>query len=563
MEDKPPKVAAHFTPHCQLIKERRYVMLVAWRLLGRRLRSFGEQRPPDPTLRREELSQNEIPSIFQMIPFGSLDFYEITVQELQQHFSSGRLTSVEYINPYLEAIIEVNPDAIDLAAQLDQERRHGNTRGMLHGIPVLVKDNMATKDKMQTTAGSWALLGSVVPKDAHVVLLLRQAGAIIIGHANMSEWSSVRSKASSTGYSPRGGQTRNPYNLSSSPHTSIIGPASMNGVVGIKPTVGLTSRSGVIPISKNMDTVGPFGRTVADAVLGLSFIVGRDLDDASTSLSKGIQGYYTQCLSSRSALQGARFGLPQKRCWNLVSKDRKKVALRVLKAIEEAGGVVIDTDFPCVEDRIPENGSWDWEYGKASESEFTVVKVDAYNGINKYLSNLSATEIRSVEDIIDFNNRNRGTEGAQAGDHPAFPSGQDNLQDIAQTKGVEDSTYQDALGYIHRKTREEGIDAALRRTTEDGESIELDALLLFDRKGAGQQLAAQAGYPIICIPIGLDSAGMPFSLSLQHTAWKEETLIKWASAIEDLVNGLFGWRPTPTYREYKSKNIPINREATG
>ena len=244
---------------------------------------------------------------------------------------------------------------------------------------------------MQTTAGSWAFLGSKVSKDAHVISLLRKAGAVVLGHTNMSEWASVRSTEYSTGYSPRGGQTRNPYDLSCSPcklvkslyadqlreidtiivgsssgsavavsanivplafgtetDTSIIGPASINGVVGIKPTVGLTSREGVIPISKKLDTVGCFGRTVSDAVYGLNAITGIEDED------------YTKYLTSRSALKGAKFGLPWTRCWDSVSTDLKAVASNVLKAIEGAGGQIIRTDFPCAEDRIGPNGRWDW-----------------------------------------------------------------------------------------------------------------------------------------------------------------------------------------------------------
>ena len=261
---------------------------------------------------------------------------------------------------------------------------------------------MATDDGMQTTAGSWALLGSIVPRDAFVVSKLRNAGAIILGHANMSEWASVRSKKYSTGYSPRGGQVRNPYNLSCSPcmfslflyfdqrtysildgsssgpavavsanivplsfgtetDTSIIGPAMKNGVVGIKPTVGLTSRDGVIPISENMDTVGSFGRTVTDAVHGLNAIVGADERDRFTlPPSRHQEEDYTAFISSKTVLKGAKFGLPCKGCWDLVPPDQKKVASRVFTAITDAGGEIIHTDFPCAEERIPSDGKWDW-----------------------------------------------------------------------------------------------------------------------------------------------------------------------------------------------------------
>ncbi|KAL8719089.1 MAG: hypothetical protein Q9181_008108, partial [Wetmoreana brouardii] len=476
------------------------------------------------------------------------------------------------VNPYLEAIIEVNPDAADIAAELDDERLRGKVRGSLHGVPVLVKDNMATRDRMQTTAGSWALLGSVVRRDAHIVSRLRDAGAVILGHANMSEWASVRSKEYSEGYSPRGGQVRNPFDLSRTPFSanivplsfgtetdsSIIGPALINGVVGIKPTPGLTSRSGVVPISYTMDTVGSFGRTVADAVGGLNVIVGQDDRDALTFTSEcDKEEDYSRYIKSRKVLQGAKFGLPRKRCWDLVDEDQKTVALKLFNAITDAGATIVDTNFPCAEDRIPSDGEWDWEYGEPNRSEFTVVKVEAYNAINKYLSELSNTPIQTLDDLISYNDRNGGTEGANQGDTPGFASGQDDLREIVATRGEKNKTYHEALKYIQDTSRKQGIDAALRSVTSDNETIELDALLICDRKGAGQMLAAQAGYPIISIPIGIDAIGLPVGLSIQQRAWKEAALIKWASAIEDLVHHIDGWRPTPEYKESMSKNIPI------
>ena len=238
---------------------------------------------------------------------------------------------------------------------------------------------------MQTTAGSWALLGNQPDEDAHVVSLLRDSGAIIIGHSNMSEWASVRSRRYSTGYSPRGGQTRNPYDLSISPHgsssgsavavsanivpvafgtetdTSIIGPASMNGVVGIKPTIGLTSRHGVIPISRNMDSVGSFGRTVADAVHGLDAIVGHDPYDSQTDLLGGQQEQnYRRYLSIKEALCGKTFGVPQFRCWQLVTEELKSVAMKVFDALESCGARIVQCEIPSAEERIRVDGNWDW-----------------------------------------------------------------------------------------------------------------------------------------------------------------------------------------------------------
>ena len=282
-----------------------------------------------------------------------------------------------------------------------------------------------------------------------------------------------------------------PLSFGTETDTSIIGPASINGVVGIKPTVGLTSRAGVIPISKSMDTVGSFGRTVIDAVHGLNAIVGIDERDTMTCSSSRLQREdYSKYLTTKASLKGARFGLPNKRCWEFVTKDIREEALKVLEAIEEAGANIFEVDFPCAENRIPADGNWDWTHGKPSESEFTVVKVDAYNGINAYLSELSETSVRRLDDVIKYNDENSGTEGANPGDHAAYPTGQDNFRGVLQGKGWEDETYCKALDYMQHKCRTEGIDAALKETgTDEG----LDALLLFDRKGAGQQIAAQAG----------------------------------------------------------------------
>lgn len=216
-----------------------------------------------------------------------------------------------------------------------------------------------------------------------------------------------------------------PLSFGTETDTSIIGPASINGVVGIKPTVGLTSRAGVIPISKSMDTVGSFGRTVADAVHGLNAIVGIDERDAMTYSTARLQRKdYSKYLMTKAILKGARFGLPNRRCWELVATDIKDRALKVLEAIQEAGADVVEVDFPCAEDRIPADGSWDWTNGKPSESEFSVVKVEAFQGIDSYLSGLSETRMKTLEDIIEYNQENSGTEGARPGDQPAFPTGQ-------------------------------------------------------------------------------------------------------------------------------------------
>lgn len=537
--------------------------------------------------------RHDLPCRAHLPKLNGYDLEELTVVELQYHYHESHfsieaytafcLDRIRVLNPYLEAVIETNPDALDIARDLDRERLFKTHTSPLYGVPVLVKDNIATKDQMQTTAGSWALLGSAVREDAFVVQRLRQEGAVIVGHANMGEWASVRSKVYSTGYSPRGGQVRNPFDLRRTPFgsssgsavavsanlvplalgtetdTSIIGPASTNGVVGIKPTVGLTSRSGVIPISESMDSVGTFGRTIADAAAGLDAIVGVDERDPFTAVPGRQQNApYSRYISSRGDLQGARFGLPIKRCWDTCPADCKAVASKVLDAIREAGAAIIEVDLPSVEERLDPDGGWNWEHGDPDKSEWTVAKIEAYNSINAYLSSLTQTAIKSLDDVVGYNKQNSGTEGATPGEVPAFPTGQDNLLEIIESGGNRDATYHSALKHIQKQTRANGIDAALRyQDTENKAEVQLDALLFCDRRGAGQQYAAQAGYPIICIPIGLDEDGLPISLSIQHSAWKEDQLIKWASAIEDAWNAKNGWRAIPTFKHLTAKNIPI------
>ncbi|KAL8712601.1 MAG: hypothetical protein Q9220_003132 [cf. Caloplaca sp. 1 TL-2023] len=409
---------------------------------------------------------------------------------------------------------------------------------------------MATKDKMQTTAGSWALLGSVVPRDAFVVAQLRRAGAIILGHASMTEWASLRSS------------NMVPLTFGTETDGSIAGPAQINSVVGIKPTPGLTSRSGIIPSSQSLDTVGPLARSVRDAVLGLNAIVGPDERDPLMTFGPRRQETdYARFLSDKKSLRGAKFGLPIKRCWENVPEDQKRVATRIFDGIIRAGGGIIFVEYPCAEERIAANGKWDWELGGPSKSEYTVVTTEAYDGITDYLSELSNTNIRSLEDVIQFNIKNRGTEGASPGDHPAFPTGQDVFHDIVATRGELDNTYLAAANHINAQTTKFGIDAALKHKTADGQVQDLDALILCDRLLVGQQIAAQAadesGYPTINVPIGVDDAGIPVSITLQQTAWQEGALIKWASAIEDVRNEILGGRPTPEYKNYLAKNIPI------
>lgn len=486
--------------------------------------------------------------------------------------------------------MELNPDVMEIAASLDAERAAGSVRGPLHGIPFLVKDNIATKDKMETTAGSWALLGSVVPRDAHVVRRLRESGAILLGHASMSEWACMRTNTYSEGYSARGGQSRSPYNLTLSPggsssgsaaavaanmvmfalgtetDGSVIWPAERNALVGIKPTVGLTSRAGVIPESIHQDTVGCMARTVADAVYCLDGIYGIDSRDNYTLAQGGIEDVpvdgYSQFISNKDALSGAVFGLPWLSFWQYASQSQVSQLLDLIRMIESAGATVINgTELPSRDKTVSPSG-WDWDYGTmrgyANESEYTVVKVDFYNNIREYLSELGNTRLETLEDIVQYNIDNSGSEGGLPNTHPAFVSGQDGFLASVATKGVMDESYWQALAFTQSASREFGIDAALRHAEDS--TGQLSALLVPSDVGQSHQIAAQAGYPMITLPAGVSAAtGMPFGLGLMGTAWSEAKLITYASAIEDLqLSGTTPYqRPLPSWYDYLKRNIPV------
>jgi amidase len=487
------------------------------------------------------------------------------------------------------SVLEINPDFLQIAASLDAERATGHVRGPLHGIPFMVKDNIATKDKMQTTAGSWALQGCVVPRDAMVVTKLREAGALLFGKATLSEWADMRSNNYSEGYSGRGGQARSAYNLTLNPggsssgsaigvaanvftfalgtetDGSVINPAERNAIVGFKPTVGLTSRAGVVPESIHQDTVGTFGKTVRDAVYALDAIYGPDDRDNYTSaqIDKTPEGGYIRFMSNKSALANATFGVPWKSFWVYADAEQQNTLLSILDLLKQAGATIINgTELPNYETIVSPNG-WNWDYGSTrgypNESEYTVVKVDFYNNINVYLSELSNTDIRSFEDIVAYNYANDGSEGGNPWPFgiPAFYSGQDGFLASLDSKGVMDDTYFQALSFCQQSTREGGIDAALAMGPG---GTQLDALLVPPDVGQTYQIAAQAGYPMITIPAGTHSStGMPFGLALMQTAWAEDKLVKWASAIEDLQfsSGTQYKRTLPKWHGYLERNIPV------
>ncbi|KAF2997997.1 hypothetical protein E8E13_007041 [Curvularia kusanoi] len=537
------------------------------------------------------------PKLFPMPTCQGITLEEATIDQLSDYMSDGSLTSVQLlrcylrraqqVDDYINSIIELNPDAEDIAIALDAERAAGRVRGPLHGIPFIVKDNIATKDQMETTCGSWVLLGSVVPRDAHVVAKLRQAGALLMGKATLSEWADMRSNNYSEGYSARGGQARSAYNLTLNPggsssgsaaavaanivpfalgtetDGSVINPAERNALVGIKPTVGLTSRAGVVPESAHQDSVGSFGRTVRDAAYAFDAIHGIDSRDNYTLAQEGrtpTDGYM-HFLTDKSALKNATFGIPWESFWVYADEEQQSQLLSIIAAIKNAGGTVINnTEIPSRELTISPDG-WNWDFGATrgypNESEYTVVKVDFYNNIKSYLSELENTDIRSLEDIVAYNYANDGAEGGNPWPlgNPAFYSGQDGFLASLETKGLMDETYYQALAFTQKATREDGIDAAL---ANNGRPV--DALLAPSDVGQTYQLSAQAGYPVVTIPAGVSSrSGMPFGLALMGTAWSEATLLKWASAIEDLQFSTEGLpkRTLPKWHGYKQRNIPV------
>jgi amidase len=441
----------------------------------------------------------------------------------------------------LRHVIEVNPEALSIADSLDAERKSGRVRGPLHGIPILVKDNVDTADRMTTTAGSYALEGSIPPRDAFIAAKLRAAGAILLGKTNLSEWANFRSSHSTSGWSGRGGLAKNPYVLdrnacgSSSgsggavsanlcaaaigteTDGSIVCPSSANGVVGIKPTIGLVSRSGIIPIAHSQDTAGPMTRTVRDAAILLGAIGGVDPSDPATSQSHSRgQVDYTRFLNA-DGLRGARIGVARERFFGYsdVTDALINSAIETMKA---QGAIVID---PA---NIPTAGKFD-------DSEFEVLLYEFKADLNSYLAGLgSNAPVRTLQDIIDYNERHKDQE------MPYF--GQDILIKAQQKGPLTEKKYRDALAKNHRLSRVQGIDAVMTKHKLDaivaptGSPAWTTDLTNGDHfSGASSTPAAVAGYPNINVPAGF-SRGLPVGISFFGRAFSESTLIRLAYAYE-------------------------------
>ena len=502
------------------------------------------------------LAQPALTQSAHSVPSFELD--ETTITDLQSAMQSGKLSARSIAEKYLErvsavdkvkdgpainSIIELNPDALTTADALDKERNAKGPRGPMHGIPVFIKDNIDTADRMATTAGSRAMIGAKPAKDAFIVQRLRDAGAVILGKTNLSEWANIRSSHSTSGWSGRGGLTRNPYALDRNPcgsssgsgaatsanlcavaigtetDGSIVCPSSANGIVGIKPTVGLASRSGIIPISHSQDTPGPMARTVKDAAILLGLLAGVDLEDAATSSSRGkLHSDYTQFLDP-NGLNGTRLGIVRK--FFGFSENVDDLMNTVIDQMKRAGTTIVDpVDLPS--------------FGKFDDTELLVLEYELKADLNAYLARLGpGAPVRTLKDVIDFNDRHHEEELKYFG------------QDIflkAQEKGsLTETEYIDALAKNHQLSRAEGIDAVMDRLQLDalvaptGSPAWVTDLVNGDHSiGGSSNFAAVAGYPNINVPAGM-LFGLPVGISFFGRAWSEPTLIKIASGFEQTI----------------------------
>jgi len=481
-------------------------------------------------------------------------FAEATISQLQAGMQEGKLTSraltlaylqriaeLDRSGPGLHAVIELNPDALLAANACDTERRAGHVRGPLHGIPVLIKDNIATADRMQTTAGSLALVGARRRADAELVGRLRSAGAVIHGKTNMSEWANFRSANSKGGWSARGGQTRNPYALDRDPdgsssgsavavsadlcvvavgtetNGSIVSPASICGIVGVKPTVGLVSRSGLIPVSVSQDTAGPMARTVRDAAILLGVIAGEDpADPATAARPRGYSADYLPTLTP-DGLKGARIGVVHGPFG--FNPRMEGILEKAVEAMKAAGAEIVDpVELPNMD--------------RAQHAEFEVLLYEFKDGLNHYLSSLEpGAPIKSLEDLIAFDERHASQE------MPFF--GQETFMS-AQAKGpLTDKAYIDARALCIRTARTEGIDAVMAEHRLDalvaitsGPAWVTDLISGDPDTGGSSSPAAVAGYPSVTVPAD-QVYGLPVGVSFFGRAWSEGPLLRLAADFEE------------------------------
>jgi amidase len=472
------------------------------------------------------------------VNYTDFELNELTIAKLQEKMSSGALSSAEITQKYLDrieqinkngpelrAVIEVNPEALDIARQMDEERKSGKVRGLLHGIPILIKDNIDTGDQMQTTAGSIALLGSPAPDDAIIVRKLRETGAVLLGKTNLSEWANFRSTKSSSGWSGRGGQVRNPFCLDRSPcgsssgtgaavsanlcaigigtetDGSIVCPSGINGIVGIKPTLGLWNGDGIIPISHSQDTAGPMARTVTDAAIMLGLLAENVTD-------------FTPYLD-HDGLKNARIGIASD--FLGFNSEVDTIMLEAIQKFKDCGAVIIEN---LKFEKRRETGDAEWQ---VLISEF---KAD----LNAYLKTRTGLKVQSLADLIEFNKNNAETELKWFG--------QEIFESAEKTTGLEDPVYLEALKKSKKLTREEGIDKLMNEHKLDaliaptnGPTWTIDWVNGDHFSGGSSEPAAVSGYPNITVPAGFIH-GLPVGISFFGRAWSESTLIKLAYAYE-------------------------------
>ena len=486
-------------------------------------------------------------------PPAPFAFDEAGIAALEAKMASGELTSHALVQAYLDriaaidksgpainAIIELNPDALKIADTLDAERKAGKLRGPLHGIPVLIKDNIGTHDAMPTSAGSLALADSIPAQDSTVAAKLRAAGAVILGKTNLSEWANFRSTHATSGWSGRGGQTRNPYALDRNPcgsssgtgaaiaanlaavgvgtetDGSIVCPSSANGLVGIKPTLGLVSRAGIVPIAHSQDSAGPMARSVADAAVLLNALAGSDPRDPATRDSDRHRSDFTKGLDA-GGLKGARIGVVRKLAG--FNPDVDAVLAQSIAALKAAGAVVVDpVELPNL--------------GKYDDAELTVLQFEFKHDLNAYLAALpgSAQVPRSLADLIAFNEREKARE------MPWFD--QDLFEQSEKRGSLDDKAYRAALTKAKKLAGAQGIDAALKKYRLDaliaptaGPAWVTDWVDGDHAAGSSSTPAAVAGYPDISVPAG-QVHGLPVGLSFFGTAWSDAKLIRYAYAFE-------------------------------
>ena len=488
---------------------------------------------------------------------------EITVSELQNKMKSGELTSrklteiylerIKEIDPKLNSVLETNPDALKIADEMDKERKNGKVRGMMHGVPVLIKDNIDTADKMKTTAGSLALIDAPTPKnDAFIVSQLRKAGAVIIGKTNLSEWANFRSTKSSSGWSGRGGQTHNPYILDRNPcgssagtgaaiaanlaavgigtetDGSIICPSATCGIVGIKPTLGLVSRNGIIPIAHSQDTAGPMARTVADAAILLGVLIGTDKNDSITSNASKGETDYTKFLI-KDGLKNMRIGVGRQTFGRNSKIDA--VVEPQLQVLKDGGATLIDIEFENLD--------------KFGDAEYQVLLYEFKEDLNKYLAGRGG-KYKNLADLIEFNKSNADKE------MPYF--GQEIFLQAQEKADLNDRAYRLALLQSKLYTQENGIDAVMNKNKLDafvapsGGAAWMTDLVNGDC-GVFEgltSLAAVSGYPSITVPAGYVQE-LPVGVTFFGRAFAEPTIIKIAYAFEQATKARHKPKFLPTY----------------